>query len=321
MLLVVTNKSDLACDFLILRLKERGITFKRLNTEEYGHQYEFYLSVRQHGLAFTITFRDGVQLTNFTIRAVYFRQPLLPTLETEVARQDRPFAVREIGEHFRSLWRAIDEEKWVNHPRNLWLASNKVEQLALAVDFGFFIPDTLVTHSLPQIKDFYDHHSGRVICKAVKNGFVNHLDGATVALTQRIGETFFHNAHEFAAIPSIYQNEIRKEYDIRVIVIGSEIFATAIYSQEYVETEVDWRAWDLCDFSLRHEPVNLPDTVMAGCQAITAHYSLSYSAIDLILGKDGTYYFLELNPNGQWAWIEHHTGYRIRDALIDCMGY
>ena len=79
MLLVVTNKGDLACDFLILRLKERGIDFLRLNTEDYGKKYEFDLSVSQHGPTLTVTFGNGTQITNSNIHAVYFRQPLLPT--------------------------------------------------------------------------------------------------------------------------------------------------------------------------------------------------------------------------------------------------
>ena len=321
MLLVVTNKSDLACDFLILRLKQRRIAFARLNTEDYGNRYEFDLSVSKHGPTISVNFADGTHIANSNIRAVYFRQPLLPTLHPEVAPQDRGFATREIREQFRSLWRLIDEHKWLNHPRHLWLASNKVEQLSLAVRVGFNIPDTLVTRSLPQIRNFFDSHDGRVICKAVKNGFVNHHNGATVALTQRINEEFFSRAQEYASIPSIYQTEIRKKYDIRVIVVGDKVFATAIHSQDYPETEVDWRAWDLCDFSLRHEPIELPNEIAARCQSITTDYNLAYSAIDLILGQDGAHYFLEMNPNGQWAWIEHKTGYPIRDALIASMGY
>ena len=174
MLLVVTNKSDLACDFLILRLKERRIVFTRLNTEDYGKKYEFDLSVSQHGPTISVTFDDGTHIDNSDIQAVYFRQPLLPTLHPEVAPHDHEFATREIRELFRSLWRLIDEHKWLNHPRHLWLASNKVEQLSLAVRAGFTIPDTLVTRSLPQIRDFFDRHDGRM----VKNGFVNHHNGA-----------------------------------------------------------------------------------------------------------------------------------------------
>ena len=45
MLLVVTNKSDLACDYLILRLKERGIPFVRLNTEDYGQVFQVSMAL------------------------------------------------------------------------------------------------------------------------------------------------------------------------------------------------------------------------------------------------------------------------------------
>ena len=321
MLLIVTNKSDLACDFLVLRVKERGIDFVRLNTEDYGAQYEFDLAVSEGGPELALTFRNDTQLTNANIRAVYFRQAVLPELDPEIAPQDLSFAMRETREHFRSLWRTIEERKWLNHPRNLWLASNKVEQLSVAVRQGFSVPDTIVTRSSHKIRDFFTVHNGQVICKAVKNGFVNHKDGATVALTQRIGEEFLSRVQDYAPVPSIFQNEIRKVYDIRVVVIGPEVFATAIHSQEHEETEVDWRAWDLCDFSLRHEPIELPHAVARACLSITAHYNLAYSAIDLVLGQDGTYYFLEMNPNGQWAWIEHKTGYPIRDKLIDFLGY
>ena len=321
MLLVVTNKSDLACDYLILRLKERNITFVRLNTEDYGKQYEIDLTVSQHGSGLTLSFSDRPRVSADKIEAVYLRQPHLPALPPEIATQDREFAMREIREQFRSLWRLIDEQKWTNHPRRLWLASNKIEQLTIAARIGFTIPDTLVTRSLPNLRQFFDIHQGRVICKAVKNGFVNDYNGATVALTQRIDEDFFTYADDFASIPSIYQPEIQKVFDIRVIVIRHNVFATAIHSQEHVETEVDWRAWDMCDFALRHEPIELPTQIADYCRKITEHYGLTYSAIDLILGQDGNYYFLELNPNGQWAWIEHKTGYRIRDAIIDSMGY
>lgn len=321
MLLVVTNKSDLACDYLILRLKERKIAFVRLNTEDYGKQYEIDLTVSQHGPGLAISFSGRPPICADQIEAVYFRQPRLPALPSDIASQDREFAMREVSEQLRSLWRLIDEQKWVNHPRRLWLASNKVEQLSVAVQIGFNIPDTLVTRSLPALRQFFDVHQGQVICKAVKNGFLNDQNGAIVALTQRIDEDFFNHASEFASIPSIYQTEIRKIYDVRVIVVGHNIFSTAIHSQEQIETEVDWRAWDTCDFSLRHEPIELPSQVADYCRNITAHYGLCYSAIDLVLGQDGEYYFLELNPNGQWAWIEHKSGYSIRDAIIDSMGY
>lgn len=321
MLLVVTNKTDLASDYLILRLKEKCIPFTRLNTEDLGSKYEVDLYLTGGHANFTIRFSDGVALTANSVDAVYFRQPIAPDPPENIALSDRDFAKRELGEQLRSLWRFIDNRKWINHPRNLWLASNKMEQLSIADAIGFATPDTLVTCSRESLTPFFVQHDHRVVCKAVKHGFTYQGDTATIATTQRLGADFLRNLEDYAALPMIYQEEVEKIVDLRVTVVGDDVFATAIHSQQYPETEIDWRTATACAISLQHERVVLPSMIADRCRQITKHYDLKYSAIDLVLGTDGTYFFLEMNPNGQWAWIERETGYPIRDALITCMGY
>jgi glutathione synthase/RimK-type ligase-like ATP-grasp enzyme len=44
---------------------------------------------------------------------------------------------------------------------------------------------------------------------------------------------------------------------------------------------------------------------------------LQFGAIDLALTQSGNYYFLEINPNGQWLWIEDKLGYPISQAVAD----
>ena len=83
MLLVVTNKSDLACDFLILRLKERGIPFLRLNTEDYGTVFQVNLSLTAGNASYQIEFSDGRLITETGISAVYFRQPASPDVSDD----------------------------------------------------------------------------------------------------------------------------------------------------------------------------------------------------------------------------------------------
>ena len=321
MLLVVTNKTDLASDFLILRLKEKRIPFMRLNTEDLGSKYEVDLHFSGGRTNFTIRFSAGATLTPNLIDAVYFRQPIAPDPPENIAPSDRAFAKRELGEHLRSLWRLIDSRKWVNHPRNLWLASNKPEQLSVANTIGFTTPATVVTCSAESLATFFAQHDHQVVCKAVKHGFTYQGDTATVATTQRLDANFLQRFEEYASVPMIYQEEITKIFDLRVTVVGDDVFATAIHSQTYPETEVDWRTMTTCDISLQHERVVLPPIIADRCRRMTRHFHLNYSAIDLVLGTDGRYYFLEMNPNGQWVWIEQETGYPIRDALIRCMGY
>ena len=321
MLLVVTNKSDLACDYLILRVKERGIPFVRLNTEDYGQAFQVSMSLTGECASYEIEFLDGRSVAENDIQAVYFRQPVSPDVSVDLPESDRVFARREANELLRSLWRLIDRGKWLNHPQKLWLASNKVEQLTVAQRLGFKIPATCVSASEPTVRRFIETCEGSVICKAVKHGFLRQGRTVQVATTQRVGPEFLDTFRDYAPVPMIFQQEVTKTFDVRVTVVGDNVFATAIHSQEHPETVVDWRVWDVLDFDLRHEAIRLPSCLDELCRRITRHYDLKYAAIDLIKADRGDYVFLELNPNGQWAWIEQKAGHPIRDALIDCLGF
>lgn len=319
MLLIVTNKTDLACDYLILRLKERGIAFTRLNTEDFGIRFDLEVTLSASSSDFLLTKSDGETISNSSVSAVYFRQPIAPSVPDTVAYADRPFVCRELKEALRSLWRLIDRDIWLNHPCDLWLASNKIEQLSIARSLGFLIPETCVTMTESRVRAFHRVHGGRVVCKAVKHGFTRRENIVTVATTKRIAQQFLSGFDDYAPVPMIYQREISKLFDVRVTVVGEQVFATAIYSQDHPETEVDWRLWDVGAFDLKHEAIQLPDPIARRCRAITHHFGLKYSAIDLVKGTDNEFYFLELNPNGQWAWIEQKVGYPIRDSIIDCL--
>jgi len=48
---------------------------------------------------------------------------------------------------------------------------------------------------------------------------------------------------------------------------------------------------------------------------LVARLGLRFGAIDIIVTPDDRYVFLEINPNGQWLWIEEETGLPIRDAI------
>lgn len=317
MLLIVSNKTDLATDYLILRLHERGVPFLRINTEDYLLSWNVCFSIEESGTHVVIEKEGQKSLPVASITGAYIRQPMIPNLE--IVDDHKEFAKREVGEALKSLWRAIDDSIWLNAPRRLLLASNKPEQLTLANSIGFNVPDTYIGTNYEIIKKFYESHSGEIIAKAVKHGFNFDGDRARVAATQKIDESALASIKRYATIPMIFQSHIAKEYDIRVIVVGSEVFATAIESQSYEETKTDWRLSDCYKIPLRQYKVDLPKKIVNLCLEMTKRVSLRYSAIDLVLGKDGIYYFLELNPNGQWAWIEQLSIHKIRDSIIDVL--
>lgn len=321
MLLIVTNQSDLSSDYLILRLHERDITFERLNTESYPSGYDIALWLNDQ-IDFEITLNEsGRQISLAEVDGVYFRQPSVPSLEGSVSKDHREFAEREMTEAMRSLWRLIPEERWLNHPEALWIASNKIKQLKAARNLELLTPDTCVTTKHSIARGFAEKHDYKLIAKAVRQGFVADEESALVAPTQRVDRGQLEELREFAPGPIILQPELAKECDVRVTVVGDHVFATAIMSQEYEATSVDWRVSELTNISLNHTKVELPDETRNKCRALTKWFNLGYSAIDLVRTPSHEYVFLELNPNGQWVWIEKNTGYPVRDAIIDELGF
>jgi hypothetical protein len=314
LLLIASNKRDLATDYLVLRLHERSIPFLRLNTEDYLSLWDFQYSISNNETNLTVS-KSETLLSVENITGAYIRQPRMPDLK--VIESDKEFAEREVGESLKSLWRSIDDDLWLNAPHKILRASNKPEQLSVARSIGFVLPDTYIGSNYGEIYNFFKKCSGKIIAKAVKHGFFYDGNKARVAATQVINENTLESFSLYAQLPMIYQRLIEKQYDIRVIVVGSNVFATAIESQSYEETKVDWRLSDCYKIKLNQYAIQLPDDVENYCLKITKKFNLRYAAIDLIFGLDNNYYFLELNPNGQWAWIDQMEIHKIRDAIIN----
>lgn len=300
-------------------MKERGINFTRLNTEDIGLTVSIDLSVSNNSVDFKIVFPDDTTLLRSAITGVYFRQPIPPNLKELVVEEELDFANVEVLELLRSVWRMLPDELWLNHPKKLWAASNKLEQLAVAASIGLLIPNTLVSSNLSSIESFSKNENSELIAKAIRHGFINKDRSVFLAGTQRIPKDFAGIIDNYAAVPMMFQKEIQRDCDLRVVVVDDKIFPTSIIYDDHSKN-VDWRISDLQGEQLKYSKTTIPPALEDKCKSIVRLFGLRYSSIDMIKDISGNYYFLELNPNGQWAWIEQSTGYPIRDAIIDSLG-
>ena len=97
--------------------------------------------------------------------------------------------------------------------------------------------------------------------------------------------------------------------------MGERVFAAEIASQSSARTRHDWRHYDVD--STPHTVHQLPPAIERACITLVRSLGLVYGAIDFVLTPDGEYVFLEINPNGQYLWIEHLTGLPITAAIVD----
>ena len=112
-------------------------------------------------------------------------------------------------------------------------------------------------------------------------------------------------------VPHLFQAVVDKVADIRVLVVGRQVFAVRIDSGM-----LDWRK----DYSaLTYSVVNLPDPVEKALLAYLDHFGLVSGSFDLAVDKTEGLWWLELNPNGQWGWLEESTGLAMSAAFAELL--
>lgn len=308
MILIVTSKRDLTSDFIVLELQRRGLPYLRVNTEDLPRG-TFYC---RPGIDDTWHFElEGVPFDLAHVKAAYFRRPGTPEPLSEINEAERPYSAAEWQATLQSLYWAIGD-RWLNAPYAIALAEDKIRQLTQARKLGFLIPNTLIGNSPPEALAFAA--GGGVIGKPLRNAVVSGPCSDRVVFTSRVAIDVHTDLLAISACPLILQQEIKKRYDVRVTVVGDRVFAATIDSQSNPDTEVDWRKTSTPD--LPHSTYVLPPEVAKACVTLTKSLGLRFGALDFVLDLAGQFWFLEVNPNGQWAWIETRTGHPIAGAIV-----
>jgi len=119
-----------------------------------------------------------------------------------------------------------------------------------------------------------------------------------------------------AATAHLFQAMIKSFCDVRVTVVGDKVFAAEIRRKNGAR-ELDWRknCQDLC-----YQPCDVPTEVAHGVRQLMCSLGLAFGALDFAVDDAGSWWFYEINPNGQWFWIEQQTGLPISVALAELLG-
>lgn len=309
MFLIVTSKRDITADFVVLELQRRALPYLRLNTEDLPRATIIYRPT--NGGAWTMEI-EGARVELSSVRAAYFRRPGIPVPMAQVQDDaERAYCIQEWSAVLTALYWELGD-RWLNAPYLIALAENKIRQLRLASEVGLQVPETAITNDADFAKSFAG--KGEVVGKPLRAALIGSGDMDRVIFTTRLSPQALADFRSIQACPMILQSEIRKAFDIRVTVVGDQTFAAAIDSQSDPETQVDWRVGSKAD--LAHAVHELPCDVHQMCIEVVRQLGLRFGAIDLVLDIAGTYWFLEVNPNGQWGWIEKRTGQPIASAIV-----
>jgi glutathione synthase/RimK-type ligase-like ATP-grasp enzyme len=316
-ILIVSNVQDATADFFEKQLAVRGIAYVRLDTDDLrARQIDFAIS----GTSTTAHLQLSGQVVSLSdVESIYYRRPRAPELADV-----EDFGVRMwMQNEFRRAWGGIlnsaRQIRWVNHPLAISAASYKPEQLARAARAGLAVPETVITNDPTTALKFCRRMEWNVVVKPIGHGEIRGDIPETDRLvyTNRFGEAEAGLLERIAECPTLLQAHLTKTCDVRVTVVDDSCLAVALHSQERLVSRVDCRRENMS--GMRYSPLELPDRLAAQLVALARSYELRFAAIDLVLDRDGTFWFLEINPAGQWAWLEQEIGVPISAALIRCL--
>lgn len=318
MILILTHSVDPHADRVIELLTARGAEFLRFHPADFPVHANLSIGYAPAGRTQSFL-RAGEKTVDLEqLQSVWTRRPKAPVPHEQI--QDpatRSFVAEECATFVRDVWAALRCRWLPGKPAAIQLAQLKTAQLRLASDLGLELPPSLVTNSPEEFYEFYRQHNGNIISKLVGFSFDRAVKGVITRFTEVVSKRDVGYAASLQYCPMILQAYVPKRLELRITVVGQQTFAAEIHSQVSHHTRYDWRRYDLSQTPhLVHE---LPAEIHDRCVRLVARMGLCYGAIDMILTPDGRYVFIEINPNGQYLWIEEETGLPISAAICDVL--
>ncbi|MDQ0593255.1 MvdD family ATP-grasp ribosomal peptide maturase [Chryseobacterium ginsenosidimutans] len=182
---------------------------------------------------------------------------------------------------------------------------SKEEQLKIADKIGLRIPETCLTNNPEEAKKFILKHQN-VVAK-MQTGFAIYEDGVeSVVFTNVINEEKLEELDTLLYCPMQFQKKIEKKKELRVTIVGRDVYAFEIDSQQSEAAKIDWRK-DGVNLIDKWIPTELPTDVEAKLLELLDVYHVDYGAIDIIVSPEDEYYFIEINAAGEFFWLDNLT--------------
>lgn len=303
-ILILSNSNDFSTDHVCYQLHRLGASYLRLNRDEL-ERCEVrllptipQLCVKRDDISYCV---DSNKLKSIYFRApVFLRdvyQPNIDLLE-QLKRTQWASFIRNLT--------VFDKCLWINSPQATYAAEMKALQLYKAHGIGLKVPQTEIANSVP----YSLAECNTVAMKTIDSAVVN-KDGQ-----QGFIYTNFYEFEELLKcsmrdVPSIFQKALIPKVDLRVTIIGDTVNAAEITNSEG-GVSGDWRLE--MNANLKYRPVELPQNIANKCKALLRDLDLVFGGIDLIRYKE-EYYFVEVNPTGEWAWLMPQTGFGIDETI------
>lgn len=291
-ILIITSSIDYTVDYIIA--KYTNINFFRLNVDMLQY-YNISINENKWSIS-TIEWT----INSYLIDSIYYRKPRLPNLSDYEPKYINMIQ-KDIVAVIEGLANSFD--KYIlSRPYILHKCENKIYQLQLATKVGFRMPKSTITNDTDYAQNFIDDCT---IIKPLTTGKIIFGDNVEIYQTNIIESV----NQDINKTPIYMQEYINKKYEIRATFVGELVFCVKILSSN----KVDWRDENSTN---TYELIDMPIEIYDQCIKLMSLFEIDFGAFDFIVDDKDNWIFLEINPNGQWLWLENELNLNISEKIV-----
>ncbi len=256
-------------------------------------------------------------------KSIWLRRPRMAEYEEiPVAKRNFAYSKSAIDMHWTTLYSLFQNALWVSDYYAIQRAGRKPFQIEAARRLGFQVPETLFTSDPLAARQFLKKHKKCIVKPLAYRSMLTEGGDPKPFLTRKIHDGQDIDFSRLYLAPAIFQQAIDVDVELRVTVIGEKVFTGAITANG-LDADSPYSDYKLAYLkqgaSVAVAPYDLPDEIADKCIAHAKMLNLNCCGIDILKDKKGTYWFLENNPNGQWAFVESEAGLPIGKALAELL--
>jgi hypothetical protein len=313
--LIMSHSEDNdSVDAICRKVEERGHRVLRIDTDRFPTEVplatRFGADGESHSLA-------GVPLAEVT--AVWNRRYFTGRdIPNDLDAQLRQPSVEESRRSVFGLIACLDVFQ-LDPLRYSHFARHKPLQLKIAQELGLAVPETVITNDPEEVRALAARCPDGIVTKMMSSFAVYDDEGREqVVFTNRLSAEQLNDLDGLELAPMTFQESVAKEVELRITVVGNQVFTAAIDPGKSQRAANDWRrdGIGLLEHWAEHP---LPDDVADKLLRLCDRLGLNYGAIDVIITPDGRHVFLEINPVGEFFWLEKTPGFPITDAITDLL--
>ena len=315
MILILSEVSDEMTDIVCQWLYSKKEKFHRINNEDF-FKYKVQIDTVKNGFEILLINKDvSYKISDF--EKIWFRRGNFYFLKNNSYLFSNQKIQNIISKHMdneentlvKFIYSVLMQKPHINNP--LHYNSNKLISLNTAFNNGLKIPKTLITDSKETLISFQKLNKS-VITKNIQDIIIiQNVDGYSTGHTTKKIKNSIENDFWY----SLFQEEIVKKYELRIFYFLEKCYSMAIFPR--IDT-LDFRTIDVnSPECLRMVPFKLPNQIKTKLKKFMKAMELESGSIDMIVDIEDHYYFLEVNPVGQFHFLNKICNYYIEKEIYN----